>query len=315
MKEVSILITVYNCEQYLKECFDSVIKQNYESDKLEVIVVEDCSVDKSIEICKKYSKKNPDWKFIYNKKNMGCAGSKKIALSKATGKYIMFLDSDDMLYDNCVKTLHNAAIKHNADIVIARLNAFDNYKTYGYYSDKYIKKNKLTNVYKNHQLFNCISVCGKLYKKEQIKHLIFLQNVVHEDNYFTISALLNCRNIYTLKMPLYYRRIRDLKKDSIMQNLNYKTYEDLLKNYEYVIRDFKSYKNIYFVYFFMIRKACNYIINHLKKEDLHKAKKKVKDLIEFLYSSNCIGKIRRSYYLFFFEIYYNITKKVKRGLL
>lgn len=313
MKEISILITVYNCEKYLKGCLDSIDDQNFKKEALEVIVVEDCSKDKSIEICKKYEKKHPDWNFIYNKKNKGCAGSRAVALKNATGKYIMFLDSDDILYKKCIVTLYNCAIKSHADIVVARLNAFDDYKTYGYYSDKYINKNQLTNVYKNHKLLNCISVCSKLFKKEKIMNLYFLKNVTHEDNYFTMSSFLNCKKIYTLNKPLYYRRIRNVTKDSIMQNLNYKTYKDLLTNYKSVVDDFKTHKNINFVYSFMIKKACNYIINNIKKEDLISAKKNLSDFIEYLYYNNCIRTIRKNYYMLYFLLYYNFFKWFKKG--
>ena len=311
MKEISVLITVYNCENYLRDCLDSVVNQTFNKDLLEVIIVDDCSTDNSVEICKEYTINNPNWKLIINKSNQGCATSRNIALKNATGNYIVILDSDDMLYKESLETLHDVALKTDSDIVIARLNAFNQNGEYGYYSDKYINKNQLTNLYKNHKLINCISVCSKLYKRELIKDLKFLENVTHEDNYFTMLALLNYEKVFTLKKPLYYRRIRDIKKDSIMQNLNYKTYADLLKNYKYVITDFQSDKKKYFLHLYMIKKASNYIVNHLKKMEINKGKQELRNFINFLYYDNYIKKIRKNYYLVYFTIYYNIARIYK----
>lgn len=313
MIEISVIIPVYNCEDYLKECLDSVVNQTINKDLVEVIIVDDYSIDNSPIICKEYVDKNKNWKFFRNKKNQGPAITRNFAIKQASGRYIAFLDSDDILYKDNLKTLYDNAIETDADIVIARLNAFDKNGEYGYYSDKYINDNKVTNIFKDKQLINCISICSKLFKKDLItkNNIIFLENTLHEDNSFSILALLNAEKISVLKKYLYYRRYRDIKKDSIMQNLDYKTYEDLIKNYRYIITNFHKKRNLSFVHLYMIRKASNNIIMHVKKSQWQKGKIEFKKFINFLYYNGYISKIRKRFYLVFFIIYFNFASFYK----
>ena len=98
MSLFSIIIPIYNTEKYLHECIDSVLKQQYKN--IEVILVNDCSTDGCADICNSY-KNNKLIKIIHNKKNLGTALSRNKGILTASGKYIIFLDSDDYLYLGC----------------------------------------------------------------------------------------------------------------------------------------------------------------------------------------------------------------------
>lgn len=308
-KKVSIIIPVYNTELYLKECFDSILRQDY--DNIEVIVVNDCSTDNSLKICKQYEK-NHNFIIINNEQNKGQAYSRNIAITKATGDYIAFLDSDDILYDNNISTLLNYAEKYNSDMVIARLNSFNSKGEYGYYSDKYIKHSTIGNIYKNKKLINCISVCSKLYRSSLIKNIKFLENTFHEDNSFTLETLFNAHKIVVCPKYLYYRRIReDENNKSTMQKLDYKTFNDLILNYNDVLDNIHGKNNVFFLYKHMIKKLNNYLIRHVKKADKKRAKKSVISFInEINLSKNqkTLLKIYNKVYYLFASLYGMVRK-------
>lgn len=92
--KVSIIMPNYNCEKYIEETINSVLAQTYEN--WELLVVDDCSTDKSVEIIKSYCEKDERIKLFINEKNSGAAASRNWALREATGKWIAFLDSDDL---------------------------------------------------------------------------------------------------------------------------------------------------------------------------------------------------------------------------
>ena len=135
--KVTVIIPAYNVEDYIDECIQSVLNQKDLECKVEIIVINDCSTDKTEKICKKYEKKN-QIKLFKNEKNSGLAISRNIGLEKSTGNYIIFLDSDDLLSSDAVGKLYSQITNSNSDMVLARLNAFNSTGEYGYYSDKYI---------------------------------------------------------------------------------------------------------------------------------------------------------------------------------
>ena len=94
----SVIIPVYNVENYLNDCVQSVIEQNLT--RIEIILINDCSTDKSGELCDSLAKKHQNLKVIHNKKNQGVSNSRNDGIKTAHGQYIVFLDSDDYLLGN-----------------------------------------------------------------------------------------------------------------------------------------------------------------------------------------------------------------------
>ena len=101
MKKVSIIIPVYNKEKYISECLDSILNQKFDIDSLEVICIDDGSTDDSSKIIEGYIKKYSIIK-LYRQKNQGVSSARNSGIEKATGKYILFLDPDDMLSSNTI---------------------------------------------------------------------------------------------------------------------------------------------------------------------------------------------------------------------
>lgn len=111
---ISIIIPVYNAENYLRETLDSFICQTFTD--WQMILVNDGSSDKSLDIIKEYSSKDSRISFI-DKINEGTAKARAAGIDAATGKYILSFDSDDFLYPDALETLYNLAASNNADIV------------------------------------------------------------------------------------------------------------------------------------------------------------------------------------------------------
>lgn len=111
--KVSVVITAYNVAEYIKEAVQSALNQTLQ--EIEVIVVEDCSNDKTLEILQNF--KDPKLKIIQNPQNMGAGMGRKIGIENAKGEYVLLLDGDDWLEDDFIETLYNKAFETGADIV------------------------------------------------------------------------------------------------------------------------------------------------------------------------------------------------------
>ncbi|MBQ1812896.1 MAG: glycosyltransferase family 2 protein [Bacilli bacterium] len=280
MDKISIIIPIYNCEEFLNDCLDSIVRQSFKN--IEVILINDGTKDNSDAICREYRDKYK-WTFIDRKVNKGLAYTRNEGIKNSTGKYVMFLDSDDLLYDNAVELLYKSITRNKSDMVISKINSFNSKGEYGYYSDKFLKKESTFNVYDNKKIINCISVCGKLYKKSLLNGIEFIPGTYHEDNYFTLKILFNANSISVLPEYTYYRRIREGENKSIMQNLNYKTFNDLIKNFESFLSDNEGTIKGDFVYDFMMRKSINYIVMNINTtEDYKNCKKTLNDFSNFI---------------------------------
>lgn len=118
---ISIIIPVYNVEKYLRRCMDSILNQDYKN--IEIILINDGSTDKSEYICKEYSERNKNIKFI-SQNNKGIAETRNIGLKHATGEYVTFLDSDDWVESNIYSILIRTAEEYNSDIVVCGYNKY-----------------------------------------------------------------------------------------------------------------------------------------------------------------------------------------------
>ena len=108
--KISIIIPAYNVEEYLEKCLESIISQNF--DKVEIIIVDDGSTDKSLQIAKEYQKKYPEKTRVISQENKGQGGARN------TGIYLLFVDSDDTIKSGMLETLYTEMEKSNADIVL-----------------------------------------------------------------------------------------------------------------------------------------------------------------------------------------------------
>ncbi|WP_416828188.1 glycosyltransferase family 2 protein [Ectobacillus polymachus] len=205
---VSIIIPVYNAELYLDNCIRSVLAQTYKN--IEVILINDGSIDKSAEICDKYVNKYKNVKVIHQK-NCGPSIARNMGISASKGQYIQFVDSDDSIEPNMTEKLINAMNKKN-NLVICGIkvinsklgNVIEEFSSPidGIFTSKEFVEN-FGDFLKN-GLIN--SPCNKLYDKKIIKNnsIQFNENLnMGEDLLFNIEYLNDCNNIAIIKDKLY----------------------------------------------------------------------------------------------------------------
>ena len=167
MDKVSVIVPNYNTEKYIDRCIESLVNQTYKN--IEIIIVDDASKDNSIQVIKKYQKKYENILLIELENNKGVSNARNIGIKRATGKYIMFSDSDDWYEVNAVEKLITKAQEENSDFVTA--NYYINKKdqkvkvdTSNYFSKEKIKKEEIIS-------YMTLTSCSKLITKE-----LFIKN-------------------------------------------------------------------------------------------------------------------------------------------
>ena len=201
---ISFILPVYNAERYLSICLDSILNQGIEKDDFEIILVEDCSTDGSLQICKDYSSKYKNIFLIENDKNIGVGLTRNKGMACAKGEYIHFVDSDDYLFPNSIqKLLSLDLIKYSPDIIWFEYNSTTN---------NYKGQNKI--IYKGNYNEYCstrlgISVWRYWFKRSFLidNKLNFTDKKTGEDAIFTFSALSPNPFIIVVSTIVYYYRL------------------------------------------------------------------------------------------------------------
>lgn len=192
MPKISVIIPVYNTEKYLKKCLDSIIFQTLED--IEIICIDDCSLDFSKQILEEYSNKDGRIKLIYNEKNMGLSYTRNRGIDSANGQYIRFVDSDDFMDLNSLEDTFFLADKYDLDFLKFRYEREFNHSKitvveYGADIDSYIFSgiDLLEKFMVGHILD--VSACTSLIKRDFLeKHNIrFYEGIYFEDFLFTAS--------------------------------------------------------------------------------------------------------------------------------
>lgn len=210
--KVSLIIPVYNVENYVDKCLKSVEQQTCK--ELEVIIINDGSTDESYEIVRKYVERNTNFQ-CYSIENRGLGGARNYGLEKASGEYVCFLDSDDYIASECIEAMLNKAKQNKSDIVVCNsCDVTEDGTIISYYKNKY--KKEVTNVYEEPTiLFNRVSAWGKLYKKELFNELAFVSREWYEDMRMTPKLFLKAKSITYIDNTLFYYVQRS---GSIMNN-------------------------------------------------------------------------------------------------
>ena len=114
--KVSIIVPVYNTSEYLKNCIDSLLAQTL--NEIEIIAVNDGSTDNSFQILKEYQALHPNKVYVYNTENKGVSHARNFGVTKSSGQYLWFVDSDDCVEPNACEELYNKATKDDNDLVL-----------------------------------------------------------------------------------------------------------------------------------------------------------------------------------------------------
>ena len=191
--KVSIIIPVYNGEKYIQNCIDSVINQTYKN--LEIIIVNDGSKDDTLSVLKKY--KTDKRIKIINKENGGLSSARNTGLKYVSGKYLMFLDSDDYLSLDAIEKMISASSVNNSDITICDFLVE--------YDDKTeIKKGlELNQIDIKSALVSSPSACNKIYKIN-VFNVAFPLKKYYEDLGTIPIIISNCSKISYVDEALYH---------------------------------------------------------------------------------------------------------------
>ena len=212
---VSIIIPVFNVEKYIHQCLDSVLTQTYKN--LEIILVDDGSPDNCPEICDKYSLEDKRIKVIH-KKNGGQSSARNAGMDIMSGKYFLFLDSDDCIHSKCVEYCVNAAETYNADLV-----QFDFTRGTTCRFEEELIENKKVSIFDNRTIFESsmsnVILCGKMYTSSVHKDIRMPIGRLNEDDATTWKFYYRSNNIVILNYKFYFYRVNP---DSTMANLQKK---------------------------------------------------------------------------------------------
>ncbi len=208
--KISVIVPVYNVEKWLEECVESIVNQTYKN--LEIILVDDGSIDKSSEIC-------DDWKIrdsrikVIHKKNGGLSSARNAGLDICTGEYIAFIDGDDYIKDNMFECLINIAEENNVDVVKCKMYLYydetNTTKINPLKANKYYDKEELLKCFYYHKDNIAGGMCDKLFKKYLFDSIRFPEGLNTED-YFVLSEIYNnIDGLYSVKDVLYCYRQRE----------------------------------------------------------------------------------------------------------
>lgn len=214
MVSISVIIPVYNAERYLSACLNSVINQKFK--ELEIILIDDGSTDNSGKICDDFSKKDNRVKVIH-KKNEGVSVARNIGLDIAKGKWISFVDSDDIIEEDLYKRIICELEKNDPDVFIFN-HFYNNKKNSLYSSEGIIEEKKIINNVKEKIIYPGFDietprvysfVWNKIFKTELIKknNIRFLmenKKAIFEDGLFCIDALEHSNKIQISNEYLYH---------------------------------------------------------------------------------------------------------------
>lgn len=211
---ISIVVPIYNVENYLRQCLDSIQKQTYPN--FECIMVNDGSPDHSSKICEEFVEKDSRFKY-FEKANGGLSSARNLGIEcSGGGAYITFVDSDDWLEHDALDRLYGALKKENADISIGRYNSYDEtryvYMTYVTDPDdsleviegKAIMDREGVEEVRNG---NWTVAVLKLFKRELLQDLPFPIGKIAEDTYWTWKVLLRASRIVYLNRCVYWYRV------------------------------------------------------------------------------------------------------------
>lgn len=238
MINISVIIPIYNTAQYIVRCIESIEKQDLAD--IEIICIDDCSTDNTLEILNRISEKYSNIVVLRNKINMGLSFTRNIGIKNAKGKYVFFVDSDDWIEENCLKELFLASEENKLDILY--FNYIQEYESKNdelLYSSEYSSHYNVDRsvVLDGDNMFVNLGIKGQhrvmawigLFRTDFLlsNHILFYNGIIHEDNLFYPDSLLRAERTMTISCFAYryYRHSGTICAD---KEINEKRLHDLI---------------------------------------------------------------------------------------
>ena len=211
MIKLSIIIPVYNVEKYVGRCIDSCLKQNLPYNEYEILVVNDGSEDGSMDVVRQYARKHENIRII-EQKNAGPSVARNKGIYEAKGEYVWFVDSDDDISANVLKTLVSYAIDRKLDVLCFDINVVKQGEAVLTHPDQ---SNKNDILYIGTDFVSNVamppSACVAFFRKDYLmaKSIFFLTDIAHEDYEFTPRVYCLAKRIAYVNVPAYNYWVRE----------------------------------------------------------------------------------------------------------
>lgn len=288
--KISVIVPVFNVESYLRQCLDSIVNQTLK--EIEIICINDGSTDTSLNILNEYVSKDNRLRII-DKENSGQGLARNIAIEKAIGEYLSFIDSDDWIESSMLEELYNAAKQNSSDIVLSEYKVFDiptNVISQPEYTKLPIPKKFDQRSFHSSEITDFLfsintGPCNKLFKTEFVKTIgaKFAEGLLYEDILFVFKCLVNANVINIVRKPLYiirylrpgsetaYRGKKQFDIFNVIQLLDKEIYKDDIP--DAIKIKYQDYKVSQFLYHFNLvdpkykNEFWNRILSELNKTD------------------------------------------------
>lgn len=315
---ISIIVPVYNVEDYIERCIKSILDQSFR--EFELILVDDGSLDMSGKICDEYAKNDQRIKVIH-KKNGGLSSARNEGIKVARGEYIGFVDSDDFINKDMYKILYRISKKYDADISVCDFEYIsDNKEVVGSICESkkniviYSNEEALNKLYSNENI-KFIVAWNKLYKKHLFSSIYYDINKSHEDEFIIHKLFYNANKIVSCSESLYYYYENYKSIMRVDFNINRLDIIEAMKNRMEFFREkglieleYKT-QNMYLYYFmpyyYITRKKLN------NKNKLIELRKEFKKVYKYLLKNPKYNtKVKILWFIFFCSpsLYYFIMK-------
>lgn len=222
---ISVIVPVYEAEQYLSACLDSLLCQRYRS--LQIILVDDGSPDGCGRICDEYARRDGRI-IVHHQKNAGLSAARNAGIALATGRYIGFVDADDFIEPEMFEALHRAMAAHRADIAVC------GYRTFGNRQERFpggaqcmSAGEALSKLIENREMKSY--AWNKLYRRELFDGLRFDAGKRYEDVRIMHKLFMRAERVCTVGGCLYHYRIRDASITGTTRNARSQEYIESLE--------------------------------------------------------------------------------------
>ncbi len=238
--KISVIVPVYNVENYLEKCLNSLVNQTLQ--EIEILVINDGSTDNSQKIIEVFQSKFPQKIKTFAKENGGLSDARNFGIDRATGEFLAFVDSDDYVSVTMMEEMYGLAKKHEAEIVICNLQKVDEHGNVTQKVTQITNLSEKIDLEQNFSVFSDISyfACNKIFKRELFDGKRFQKGMHFEDIELIPQLLLQCKTLAKTNAfhYQYLERSNSISKSHTERGL------DILKAVERVEKAFEN--SVYF---------------------------------------------------------------------
>ena len=228
--KISVIVPVYNVENYLEKCLNSLVNQTLQ--EIEILVINDGSTDNSQKIIEVFQHKFPQKIKVFTKENGGLSDARNFGIDRASGNFLAFVDSDDYVSENMLQEMYDLAIKNEAELVICNLQKVDEHGNVTQKLTQIPNLSEKIDLEKNFSVFSDISyfACNKIFKRELFEGKRFQKGMHFEDIELIPQILLQCKTL--AKTDAYHYQY--LERSNSISKSHTERGLDILKAVEHV---------------------------------------------------------------------------------